>query len=42
MSHGMTLAAAQSAAVWMFVYSLPVAVAGAWGAWRVGGQREPI
>jgi predicted MFS family arabinose efflux permease len=40
MSHGMTLAAAKSAAVWMFVCSLPVALAGAWGAWRVGGMNE--
>lgn len=32
---GLTVAATQAAAVWVFVAALPLAVAGAWAAWRL-------
>jgi MFS family permease len=39
MSAGITTAAAQSAAVWLFVLALPLALVGALGAWRVASAR---
>jgi MFS family permease len=36
MGAGMTLDSAEASAVWLFVLSLPLAVVGAAGAWRVG------
>lgn len=35
---GMTIAAAQSASVWVFASALPLAWAGAWTAWRLAGH----
>jgi MFS family permease len=37
MSAGISLAAAQASAVWLFALSVPVALVGALGAWRVAG-----
>ena len=34
---GVSLAAAQASAVWLFALSVPVALIGALGAWRVAG-----
>jgi predicted MFS family arabinose efflux permease len=41
MSAGVSLAAAQASAVWLFALSVPVALLGAAGAWRVAGARAP-
>jgi MFS family permease len=38
MSAGISLAAAQASAVWLFALSTPVALLGAAGAWRVAGR----
>jgi predicted MFS family arabinose efflux permease len=38
---GIGLAAAQASAVWLFALSVPVALLGAVGAWRVAGTRIP-
>ncbi|HVN02665.1 MAG TPA: MFS transporter [Caulobacteraceae bacterium] len=42
MSAGVSLAAAQGAAVWLFALSVPVALVGAAGAWRVAGARTAL
>ena len=39
LSRGPTLAAAQSAGVWVFVAGLPVVALGGWAAWRLGSSR---
>jgi MFS family permease len=39
MSSGVSTAAAQASAVWLFVLALPVAIVGAAGAWRVASAR---
>jgi hypothetical protein len=39
MSAGVSTAAAQASAVWLFALAVPVAVAGALGAWRVAEAR---
>ena len=36
-AHGLTIATAQAAGLWVFVASLPVAAAGLLAAWRLGG-----
>jgi predicted MFS family arabinose efflux permease len=38
-SAGVSLRAAQDSAVWLFALALPLAIVGAWGAWRVGAPR---
>jgi len=38
---GISLAAAQASAVWLFALSVPVALLGAVGAWRVAGTQVP-
>lgn len=40
MSAGVTLASAQASAVWLFALSVPVALLGAVGGWRVAAARE--
>jgi predicted MFS family arabinose efflux permease len=44
MAAGMSVAAAQGAAVWLFALSVPVALVGAAGAWRVAAAppRQPV
>ncbi len=37
LGYGLTLASAQSVSVWVFVAALPLALAGAWAAWRLTG-----
>jgi hypothetical protein len=37
---GVTLATANAAAVWLFALAVPVALVGAWGAWRVATIKE--
>jgi predicted MFS family arabinose efflux permease len=39
MSAGVTAAAAQASAVWLFALAVPVAIVGALGAWRVAEAR---
>jgi predicted MFS family arabinose efflux permease len=39
MSVGVSLEAARASSVWLFALSVPVALLGAVGAWRVGGMR---
>jgi len=39
MSAGVSLAPAQMSATWLFALSVPIALLGALGAWRVGGMR---
>ena len=41
LSAGVSLPAAQASAVWLFALSVPVALLGALGAWRVAGMRVP-
>jgi MFS family permease len=39
-SQGLTDASARAASVWVFVAVIPLALAGAWGAWRMTGSAE--
>jgi predicted MFS family arabinose efflux permease len=41
MTAGISVAAAQASAVWLFALSAPVALLGALGAWRVAGTQVP-
>lgn len=38
-SSGLTVASAHSTAVWVFLTGIPLAIAGAWAAWRLGSGR---
>jgi hypothetical protein len=41
-SHGLDAATARSAGVWVYAAVLPVAAAGLWAAWRLGGINPPV
>jgi MFS family permease len=39
-SAGVSLTTANAASVWLFALAVPIALVGAWGAWRVGALKE--
>jgi predicted MFS family arabinose efflux permease len=41
-SHGLTDASARAASFWVFIAVVPLALAGAWGAWRMTGSAEKV